>query len=589
MGRAPFSVLTILRQNPRNFQNPNTQLRNLSIETKESQQLYTEIAKQVCKITRTKPRWEQTLLSDIPSFNFNDPLFFREFLKQQNNVLLSIRFFQWLHSHYGFSPDLVSCNVLFDSLVEARAFKVAMDFLDSTGFSPNPNSLELYIQCLCESGLIEEAFSAFSKLKEMGVFGSIKTWNSALLGCIKIDRTDLVWKLYHDMIESGIVADVDAETVGYLIQAFCNDGKVTEGYELLRQVLEDGLVPENTAFNKLISRFCEKKNFGRVSELLHTMVARNRAPDNFTYEEVINGLCKSRKRLEAYRVFNDLKERGYVPDTVMYTTVIHGLCKMGWLGDARKMWFEMIHKGLLPNEYTYNSMIHGYCRIDNLEEAKRLHKEMLDKGYGETTVTYNTLIAGLCLHGRTDEAYHLFEEMAQKGIFRDVITYNTLIQGYCKEGKIVNSTKLLEELLALGLQPSASSYTHLIEKLCQVGDVQEAKNLWNEMCNRGLQPRVHTHDCFIIGLCGQGYFVEATEWLIEMLRRKLKPQRKTFERLVQCLSQDNRLDDSLLVLDFMFRIGYALEKAICHSLVTKLCKENSHFVEAFLGDILEGN
>ncbi|KAJ4722325.1 Pentatricopeptide repeat-containing protein [Melia azedarach] len=584
MGRAPSSVLTFLRQIPR--QNPNAQIRNLSVET---QQLYTDIAKQVCQISRTKPRWEQALLSDFPSFNFNDTLFFRELLKHQNNVLLSIGFFHWLHSHYNFLPDLDSCNVLFDSLVEAKAYKAATDFLDSTGFSPNPDSLERYIQCLCEGGLIEEALGVFLKLKEMGVCGSIKTWNSALSGCIKAGRTDLIWKLYQDMIESGVVADVDAETVRYLIQAFCKDGKVSRGYELLRQVLDDGLDPGNVAFNKLISGFCREKNYGRVSELLRTMVARNCAPDNFTYEEVINGLCKRRKRLEAYRVFNDLKERGYAPDTVMYTTVIHGLSKMGWLGDARKLWFEMINKGLRPNEYTYNTLIHGYCKIGNFAEARKLYSEMCERGYRETTVTYNTMIQGLCLHGRMGEAYQLFEEMTQKGIVRDVITYNTLIQGFCKEGKIVDSTNLLKELLAHGLQPSTSSYTPLIEKLCQVGDVQEAKNLWNEMCNRGLEPMIRTHDYIIIGLCGEGYVVEAMHWLMEMLKSKLKPKQETFERLVQCLSQNGRLDDSLLVLDLMCRIGYALEEAICHSLVTKLCKENSHLVETFLGDILERN
>ncbi|GAV72844.1 PPR domain-containing protein/PPR_2 domain-containing protein/PPR_3 domain-containing protein, partial [Cephalotus follicularis] len=361
-----------------------------------------------------------------------DPRFFREFLRHQNNVLLSLRFFLWLLSYYNVSPDCDSCNVLFYALLEAKACNAAKWFIDHTGFIPDRDHLERYISCLCEGGFVKEAVHVFDNLKGVGVCPSIRTWNSALLVCLKTGRTDLLWKLYGEMMESGVLADVDVETVGYLIRAFCDDGNVSKGYELFRQILEDGLDPGNVAFNKLINGFCKERNYGRVSELLHTMIAKNCAPDIFTYQEVINGLCNQIKGLEGLRIFNDLKDRGYAPDRVMYTTMIHGLCEMGSLGDARKLWFEMFNKGMVPNEYTYNALIHGFW---------------------------------LSLRGRTKKAYFLFKEMMQKGIVRDVLTYNSLIKGFCKEGKIFQSTNLLKELLVESLQPSTSSYTPLIKKL----------------------------------------------------------------------------------------------------------------------------
>ncbi|PQM38207.1 pentatricopeptide repeat-containing protein [Prunus yedoensis var. nudiflora] len=466
MARAPSSILIFLRQNPRARQNPNTQIRYHTTETKECD--FTEVAQHICKIIRTKPRWEQTLPSEYPSFNFSDPQFFTELLKLQKNVLLSLRFFFWLRSHNGFSPDPISCKALFSALVEAKACNAAKSFLEHTSFSPEPASLESYIQCLCEGGYIQDAIDVFYRLKEAGVCPAIMTWNAALSGCLKVRRTDIIWKLYQEMIECGVVADVDVETVGYLIQAFCADNRVSEGYELLRQVLVNGLVPENAAFNTLISGFCKEKQYTRVSELLHTMIAKNCVPDNYTYQGVINWLCKKGKGLEGLRVFNDLKDRGYAPDIVMYTTMIHGLCTMGWLGEARKLWFEMIEKGYHPNEYTYNTMIHGFCKIDNFEEAKTLYKEMCNKGHKETTVSYNAMMTGLCLHGRTDEAYRLFQEMHQKGIVRDLITYNTVIQGFCKEGKIVESMNLFRELLAQGLQPQLTHTPHLLKSFVRL-------------------------------------------------------------------------------------------------------------------------
>ncbi|CAB4267787.1 unnamed protein product [Prunus armeniaca] len=301
----------------------------------------------------------------------------------------------------------------------------------------------------------------------VGVCPSIMTWNAALSGCLKIGRTDIIWKLYQEMIECGVVADVDVDTDGYLIQAFCDDNKVLKGYELLR-VLVDGLVPGNAAFNKLISGFCKE------------------TPPHHDCKEQYCHVYDH----DSWSLYN------------------------GWLGEARKLW------------------------------AKILYKEMCGGGHKETRVGYNAMMTGLCLHGRTDEAYRLFEEMPQKGIVPDLMTYNTVIQGFCREGKIVESTNLLRELL--------------------------------------------THDDIIIGLCDQGDAAGGFKWLIEMLKSKRKPKRETFERLVDCLSQRDRLVDSLLVLDFMFRTGYALEKGICWSLVNKLCGESNHFVETCLWEILEG-
>ncbi|KAJ9182021.1 hypothetical protein P3X46_006058 [Hevea brasiliensis] len=580
MARAPSSIVIFSRQRPcRTCRNFSTQIRKLTVERKEIEfisegikpnqnhelpqsvnQHFTDVTKEVAKIMRTKSNWEQTLMLDFPSFNFTDPQFFWQLLKQQNNAFLSLRFFHWLHLHSDFVPDQVSCSVLFDSLLEAKACNAAKYFLQVSSFTPEQGSLERYICCLCDGGMVNDALDVFVKFKDIGICPSIATWNSALLGCLVVQRTDLVWKLYHDMLESRVVADI--ETVEYLIRAFCYDGKFMKGYQLLRQVLEEGLVPRNIAFNALISGFCKLRNFVRVSELLHTMIAKNCAPDIYTYQEVINGLCKNKMLLNALRIFNDLKNRGYSPDRVMYTTMIHGLCEMGWIRNARKLWFEMINKGILPNEYTYNSLIHGTFKNGEFRKARKLYDDMRDRGYGETTASYNMMITHLCLCGRTNEGFELFKEMAQKGIIRDVISYNAVINGFCKKGMMVEGKNLLNELLAHGIQPSSLSYIPLIKKLCELGDMKEAKQLWNDMQNKGLKPMACDYDHFISALCVRDHVMDGMDWLVVMLKNKLRPKKKTFETLIKCVSHCGRLD-------VMSRIVYYIKMGICNSLVWK--------------------
>ncbi|MCD7448058.1 hypothetical protein HAX54_037760 [Datura stramonium] len=412
MARPPFFVPSMFTR-----QNVNSRIRNLSIagtsrgvegevaahnpdqsssaNHQSEQQSFVEIAKDVCKVIRTRPRWEQILLSDFSTVNFTDPKFYNEVLKAQKNALLSLRFYYWLSSQNGFSRDQFSDEVIFSGLVQAKAGSAAKRFRQNMNFVPQPSCLEAYIQCLCENGLIEDALNVFTELRGVAHCPSLKIWNSALSEYIRAGRNDIVWKLYEDMTESGVVADVD--TIGHLIQAFCMENNVPKGHQLLRQVLEDGHAPSSVAFNKLIYESCKNRDYFRLSALLHSMVATNCSVDIFTYHHVIQGLCETRKGREAFRIFNDLKNRGYAPDMVMYTTMINGLCKMKLLGDAQKLWFEMIQKGFKPNEYTYNTLIHGYLTTNHLSEAESLYKQMCDKGYGENTVTYNTMIYGLSL------------------------------------------------------------------------------------------------------------------------------------------------------------------------------------------------
>lgn len=456
MSRGQSYFITLIR-NPSRQNNTTTQIRTLSLDSPSRSTstepnsdvhqgsaltTYSEMAKTVSTIIRERHRWQQTLVSDFPSFNFADPLFFRQMLTLQlnnnnnNNVMFSLWFFRWLCSTFDYNPDPVSLNLLFGALLDAKAVKAAKSFLDySTGFnfSPEVTLLERYVKSLCEDGLVEE-------------------------GCLKVRKLDLFWELHKEMKETEVV---DLERIQCLIQALCDGGEVSEGYELLKKVLKQGLDPGHVVYAKLISGFCKIGNYACMSEILHTMIAWNHSPSIYTYQEIIKGLCKNQKQREAFCVFNSLKERGYAPDRVVYTTMIHGLCEMGWFGSARKLWFEMMEKGMRPNEFTYNVMIHAHLKRGEVVLARELYGEMLRNGFGETTVSCNTMITGFCSYGRADQAFEVFKKMSDIGVKPDAITYNALVQGFCKENKVEKGIGLFKELKALGMKPSDRTYAAL--------------------------------------------------------------------------------------------------------------------------------
>ncbi|KAK9145997.1 hypothetical protein Sjap_005900 [Stephania japonica] len=590
-----INLLTVKQQllkRSRGGFNPFDQSRHFTPDQQQQQQdHFTDTARQVCEIIRTRPRWEQTILSQFPSQTLFDPTFVDQIINHQTNPLLSLRFLTWIRTHQSLDQYPNSCHAFFDRLVQSNASKAAHSLLRSLPpqFAPKFQSLESLIQSLSRDGRVEETLDVFSKLNSIGATPSVSVFNSALIGAIRVQRSDLFWGLYREMIECGLIGD--AETAGYLIRAFCRDGKVDEAYELLRQVLDSGVVvTDSVAFAKLVSGFCKLRNYDRVSEILHVMIAKNCAPNVFTYQEIIHGLCRNGMGSEGFRVFGDLKRRGYAPDLVMYTTMIDGLCKMGRIGDARKLWFELIRDGFAPNEYTYNVFIDGNFKHGNVGEAKRLYEEMCGREWFRLSVlNCNTMVSGFCLNGRMDEACEMFEGMLEKGMEPDVITYNTMIQGFCKVGKTVEAVNMYGKLIEKGLRPSPATYTPMIQALCDNGDVKEAIGLWNDMQCRGVEPLVCTHEYIINGLCKQGNAGAGMEWMVSMLQNKLRPLRKTFDGLIECLASKGLLDDALLALHYMFGMGYVLGKPALNSLLGQLCKDDSFRASERLEGILDGN
>ncbi|KAJ0974636.1 hypothetical protein J5N97_016601 [Dioscorea zingiberensis] len=563
-------------------------LRNkCSAEGGEQQAMLAETAKRVCEIIRTTPRWESQLLSLLPSSHIFHHDCIRLVLSSAN-PLLSLRYFLWLSSSSSSpSPCSLDPTPLLDSLARAKAWGPAMHAIRSTKCLPEQQVLHSLLLRLCDDELaVDHAFELLSLLESPSL--PLPTWNAALSSSLRAGRTDLFWRFYRSMMQSG-ASGGDECTASLLIQAFCKENKLLDAYGLLREASRNGIMPDVASITVLVSGFSKAGNYGKVSELLHLMIAGGRPPDIFTYQTIIHGLCANGMGDEAFRIFNDLKVRGYAPDTVTYTSMIDGLCKMGLMDEAMTLWHEMTSKGLKPNHYTYGALLNGYCKSGDLDHAWKVYDEMLVQGHKESTITCNMMIAGLCLQGRMVEAMDLFEEMPKKGIEPDVITHNTLIQGFCKDGNSISDAKnLYKQLLAKGLRPSVSTYTPMIRALCQEGSMADAVAMMTDMVEvRGLVPLVRTHDDIIAGFCKLGEAEEGLSWFHRMLKGKLKPREDTLNILVECLSSVGRVDDALLVSNSMLELGYSPGEPACHQLVSALCcKTNKHTAQQWLDDIL---
>jgi pentatricopeptide repeat protein len=395
-----------------------------------------ETAKTISKIIRSNSRWEETLQSEICPNLFTAQCV-RKVISLQNDTILALRFFLWAVKQQSFLHEESTYAKIIDMIFRAKGWKAATALSKQPECRSSSVIFEVLVKSFCRIKMVSEAIDTFDEMRGLGFFPGVETCNELLQCLVRVNRTDLFWRVYGEILECGVLADV--QTFGYLIQAFCKEGKLKEARELLDEVLENGWVPDVFTFNEIIGRFSRQDRFRRVSELLHLMIAKGCMPDIRTYTAILDGLCKNGRVEQGLWLFDDLKERGYDPDVVTYTVLMDGLGKMGKLEAAGELWIEMQRKGLSPNTFSYNVLIDGHCKQGNMNQGQRLLAEMYDRGCEPDIVAYNTLIAGFFLESKIDEANNLRKKILEKGLNQDLITYNTFIQGRCNQGNVLEA------------------------------------------------------------------------------------------------------------------------------------------------------
>ncbi|THG07334.1 hypothetical protein TEA_002411 [Camellia sinensis var. sinensis] len=459
MARPPQSLKThfLCYQNHRSIQNPNPQTQNIGLNNggkkfllthqQPKAQSLTQIAKEVSRVIRTQPRWEQTLLSDFLSINLFDPNFFIELWKQQNNVLLSLRFYLWLSSQRSFVSDKLARDVIFDGVVKAKAANAAKSFLTFVDFTPQPGSLKAYVRRLCENGSIEKALKVFDELQKLGICPLLETWNSALLGSVRARRTDVVWKLI---------------------------GNLKEVKELYNEMCCKGYKETTVSCNTMIRGLCLHGRTEEAHVLFQEMAENRIARDIITYNSLIQGFCKEGKIDESINLLAELLEKGLQPSAATYTASLEKLCEMGDVDEAKELWEDMQKRGVEPAVCTRDFII---TRLSNkgyvAERMEWLAAMLRQKGLQPSAATYTAPIEKLCEMGDVDEAKELWEDMQKRGVEPAVCTHDFIITRLSNKGYVAERMEWLAAMLRQAKAANAAkSFLTFVDFTPQPGSLE---------------------------------------------------------------------------------------------------------------------
>ncbi|KAI3721600.1 hypothetical protein L2E82_32616 [Cichorium intybus] len=295
----------------------------------------------------------------------------------------ALEFFQWVEV-YGFKHDRETHYQMIEILCRDRRLEDAKQILlgmSKKGLDYDEDFFVLLIHGYAKTNrkwdIVKNCVKIFSKMEELGVPRTIKSYNP-------------------------------------LLEVIISEKKYTMAEKFFNKMLSEGVIPTKHTYTLMISGFCRASRLETANRYFEDMKSQNHLPDFTLYNTMINGYVLVKKMEDTERLLMEMKRLKIQPSLVTYNSMINGYTQVRKMEDAEKLLMEMKAQNVQPNLITYNTMINGYTLVEKMEDAQKLVVEMTGRNIEPDLVTYVTLIKGYVTVNRIDEGLKLLEVMKRK-------------------------------------------------------------------------------------------------------------------------------------------------------------------------------
>lgn len=211
----------------------------------------------------------------------------------------------------GIEPDTISYSIILH--VYSRAHKPELSLymfrsMKEKGICPTVATYTSLVKCLASCGRLEEAEELLSEMVRDGVCPTPATYN-----CFFKEyrgRKDVVGatKLYKKMKEMGLTSGPDIHTYNILLGMFSKLNRMEIIWEIWNDMVTSGTGPDLDSYTLLIHGLCDKKKWREACQYFMEMIEKGYLPQKVTFETLYRGLIQSDMLRTWRRLKNKVEE-----------------------------------------------------------------------------------------------------------------------------------------------------------------------------------------------------------------------------------------------------------------------------------------
>ncbi|XAR59393.1 hypothetical protein NMG60_11015219 [Bertholletia excelsa] len=462
-------------------------------------------------------------------------------------------------------------HVLLNSLVEQNYFHavdVVAEQIAIRGFE-NAVTHSILLKNFCKQQQLDKAESFLRGLSANGELSepAISVFVGALC---KTNQFEKAAKLLEEFGQSGVVSLERA--YGLWIRELVLAGKIDDALDFMRskQSLE-GYVPCIFRYNTLICRLLRDNRLVEVFDLLMEMKERKLSPDEVTMNNVLCFFCKASMVDVALELYNLRTEFRHSPSSMAYNYLINTLCGAGSSDEAYYLLKNSMDQGYFPGEKTYSILADTLCRERKLDKMKELIVFALERNLMPSNVAYDVFISALCRARRVEDAYVIHEKLNRLKVTARRNTYLNLIHGFGGRNKGDIATRLLIEMQKMGYWPSRKLFKIVIRCLCKMENPEKQVLNLLEMQLSIHQPNLPVFNLFLGGVVPAGKPELAREIYDTLIRKGVAPNLRSDKLMLWSYIKGGKVSDAL---DFFHEVSLRREgkTKLYSTMIVGLCK-----------------
>ncbi|GMH26167.1 hypothetical protein Nepgr_028010 [Nepenthes gracilis] len=367
-------------------------------------------------------------------------------------------------------------------------------------------------------------------ITEMGITGhssiSVSLNRSLIKGYCMVGKVVEASTLFLKMFSKELIPN--DEIYNLLLQGHCLANHLRKVEELLGimnslfvgEILDDlqelGLPPDEVTFNFLVYGFSKCKDMSKSVNSLCSMISKDLRPSNRNLRAVICFFCGNGEVQKALELSKEMESRGWIHDSIIQGAIVEALLSGDRVHEAESFLTRMAQKSLIPNNVDYNNVIQNLCWHGRLDSAIYLLDIMLQKGNIPNSASYDSVIYSSCACNELEQAMDFFTEMIERNLNPGIRTWDVLVHNFCRHGKISEAERLLICMVEKGLTPTRKMYCTILDEYCSAKNLSKASEFMRMMQKDGYEPDFETHWFLISNLnnssdrddvssCSQGF------------------------------------------------------------------------------------